>query len=261
MEAARFGIVGLAPPRLTGRAVVVGTAVRPAISQPSVIQPGVIQPGVIQPGVIQPGVIFKQKASPTERTANPLKPYFLVHVRDDGTVRHTFGQAKQTLVLFSAVARGRDTVLRKLVEAFDRKTEQGGRMDRFEHLVASAIGSIVQGSRRRTLAGLAGSRTGVISKRSEQLRDGSDLELVTWLMREAADDGQGQRSAHQRCNVYPTSCYADITIGALGARLPVRYGGCARAARAARAGRQSAGGGAVVASPLGLTRHEREGSA
>ncbi len=52
---------------------------------------------------ITPGVIFCLKQSGDtsgNETVNPLQPYFLVYVRDDGVVRYAFAQPKQILEMY-----------------------------------------------------------------------------------------------------------------------------------------------------------------
>ena len=145
-----------------------------------------------RPKELQPGVIFclEQRRSPKERTPNRLQPYFLVYVRDDGTVRYTFQNAKEILGLFGAVARGRDKELRYLVDAFDSETDRGQRMAKYDKMVKATLGSIVRPFRKKMLTGLTQSRGAKISKRSEQPRSGADFELVTWLViREEVDGG------------------------------------------------------------------------
>ena len=59
--------------------------------------------------VIAPGVVFclKQKSDgKAGDTVNPLQPYYLVYVRDDGTVRFSFAQPKQILEIFRLLCSG-----------------------------------------------------------------------------------------------------------------------------------------------------------
>ena len=144
-----------------------------------------------RPKELQPGAVFclEQKRSPKERTPNRLQPYFLVYVREDGIVRYTFQNAKEILGLFGAVARGRDSELRDLVDVLDSETEHGQRMAKYDRMVMAALRSIVRPFRKKMLTGLTQSRGAKISKRSEQPRSGEDFELVTWLViREEAGD-------------------------------------------------------------------------
>ena len=137
-----------------------------------------------QPKELRPGVIFclKQRRSPKERTPNRLQPYFLAYVRDGGTVRYSFQNAKEILALFGAVSRGRDRELRNLVDSFETETGHGQRMAKYDRMVKAAFRSIVRPFRKKMLTGLTQSRGATISKRSEQLRSGEDFELVTWLV-------------------------------------------------------------------------------
>ena len=132
----------------------------------------------------RPGVIFclKQRADPPHRTPNLLQPYYLVHVRGDGTVRHSFRQARQCLTLFRELAAGRPHPAAALEAAFDRETAQGQRMDRYERLLAAALDDIAAtfgSAERRALTRHRGAR---LTRRSERPRAARDFELITWLV-------------------------------------------------------------------------------
>ena len=137
-----------------------------------------------RPKELQAGVVFclKQRRDTNERTPNRLHPYFLVYVRDDATVRYSFSHAKEVLALFGAVARGRDRILRDLVDAFERETDHGHRMAKYERTVKAAIRSIVSSFRRKILAGLTQSRSATITNWTDQPKSSKDFELVTWLV-------------------------------------------------------------------------------
>ena len=133
---------------------------------------------------IRPGAIFclKQRKSPKRTTPNRLQPYFLAYARDDGTVRYVFKHARQVLTLFGAVARGRTRPLRDLVAAFDKETNQGADMARYETMVRAAVRATAGSYRRTTLKDLTQRRGGKLATRSRQPRDAADFELVTWLV-------------------------------------------------------------------------------
>ncbi len=134
--------------------------------------------------IIRPGAIFclKQKRSPAAITPNRLQPYFLAYVRDDGTVRYSFKHAKQVLTLFGAVARGRQQPFKDLVAAFDRETEHGAEMGRYERMARAAVRATAGEYRRTALRDLSLKRGGKLPERGEQPRVASDFELVTWLV-------------------------------------------------------------------------------
>ena len=137
-----------------------------------------------QPGPVRPGAIFclKQRTVPTERTPNLLQPYFLVHVRDDGSVRYTFRQAGQSLALFRALAAGRTEALTALENAFDQETGHGQKMAKYDKLLAAALRSIAGTFRSAEMRQLGRERGAKLAKRSERPANAGDFELITWLV-------------------------------------------------------------------------------
>ena len=103
-------------------------------------------------------------------------------MRADGTVRYTFRQAKQALSLFRALAAGRGQPLTELDDAFDRETENGRKMEKYEGLLAAALRSIAgafRGAEQRALTQGRGMR---FAKASERPAAAADFELITWLV-------------------------------------------------------------------------------
>ena len=137
-----------------------------------------------QPDRIQPGVIFclKRNGDAAARTPNRLWPYFLVYVRDDGSVHYTFGQAQRCLALFQALAAGRPDALQMLEDAFDRETQQGQRMKKYDALLAAALRSIAGTFRDAELAGLGRDRGAVLTEKPQVPDPARDFTLVTWLV-------------------------------------------------------------------------------
>ncbi|WP_420632505.1 helicase-related protein [Candidatus Palauibacter sp.] len=132
---------------------------------------------------ISPGVIFclKLRTAAAERTPNRLHPYFLAYVREDGTVRYSFQQAKQILSMFRALAAGRGDALTDLVNAFDRDTGHGQEMTRYEAMLAKALRQISGKFRNAQLRELTKSRGAKVTKKSESPHGADAFELVTWL--------------------------------------------------------------------------------
>ncbi|MBT9543805.1 MAG: hypothetical protein IV090_00300 [Candidatus Sericytochromatia bacterium] len=52
---------------------------------------------------------------------NPLSPYFLVYIRDDGTVRYNFTHAKQILEIFRVLARAKLSRILNCVKLLAKK--------------------------------------------------------------------------------------------------------------------------------------------
>jgi SNF2 family DNA or RNA helicase len=150
---------------------------------------------VVPPGsehkVIAPGVLFcfRQErggdidSSQSSRASiNPLFPYFLVYVLDDGNVRFTFSQPKQLLEVYRALCSGKKFAYTDLCNLFDQQTNYGHDMGFYDNLVKKAISSLASTFKKRVSTGLQTERDFVIPTEVEQLRDDTDLDLVTWLV-------------------------------------------------------------------------------
>ena len=134
--------------------------------------------------LIQPGVIFclKRNGDTAARTPNRLWPYFLVYVRNDGSVRYSFQQAQRCLAVFQTLAAGRSEVSRTLEDIFDRDTQQGRYMKEYDTLLDAALRSIAGSFRDAELAGLGRNRDAVLTKKPQTQNSARDFTLVSWLV-------------------------------------------------------------------------------
>ncbi len=135
--------------------------------------------------VIGSGVVFCLKQTTVgakSDTVNPLQPYYLVYVRDDGTVRFSFAQPKQVLELCRLVCAGKTAPHDELCRLFDAETNNGSDMSKYDKLLQATIGSIARTFQKRVAAGMQTSREFVIPKETEQARELTDFELVTWIV-------------------------------------------------------------------------------
>ncbi len=162
LESAPFGIQAVVPPVPGG---------------------GAGESGEAAPARVRPGAIFCLKQKDGERrTPNRLQPYFLAYVRDDGSVRYAFKQAKQTLTLFSALARGRAEALTELASAFDRETRHGRDVAKYDRMIRACIRSVESTYRQAEIGSFVGRRETSLAARSRRPAAGADFELVTWLV-------------------------------------------------------------------------------
>ncbi|ESY80706.1 ATP-dependent helicase [Mesorhizobium sp. LNHC220B00] len=146
-----------------------------------------IVPNGVEDGAIDPGVIFCLRRrpfdpNPEQAKINPLDPHYLVHVKDDGSVRLGFGQPKPILEAYRALCLGRSEPFEALCNAFDDETDHGEKMERYDGLVRAAVASIGETSATRTLAALAGSRGARVPDGGAQARASLDYDLITWLI-------------------------------------------------------------------------------
>ncbi|EDY83482.1 Helicase conserved C-terminal domain protein [Verrucomicrobiia bacterium DG1235] len=132
----------------------------------------------------QPGILFcfrqRNDRRPTE--VNPLAPHYLVYVLDDGNVRLTFAQPKQSLEVFRALAASQSTALDGLCDLFDDRTGDGTTMKHENLLLERAVESIKATFGKRAASTLFSSRDGKLPSSKDTPSSSADLELVTWLV-------------------------------------------------------------------------------
>ena len=134
--------------------------------------------------VLQPGVIFclKQKESQTSNEkVNPLQPYYMVYVRNDGDVRFSYTHPKQILEMYRLLCSGRNEVFAELCRLFNNETNEGMNMGAYSILIKKAVANISRLLGKRNEAQLEG-RGGKLINEDELPREENDFELVTWLI-------------------------------------------------------------------------------
>jgi len=137
--------------------------------------------------IAKPGVIFclKHKHDSNEKRSskvNPLGRYYLLYIRDDGTVRFTFTHSKKILTMFQKLCTGKNIPLQELCDFFDRETENGENMEKYSVLLTKAVKTIASTFRNRAAAGLQAGRDFIIPDKQKQASENSDFDLVTWLV-------------------------------------------------------------------------------
>ena len=140
---------------------------------------------ISEQNIIKPGVIFclKQKADSEENEAiNPLNPYFLVYIREDGTVRYNYTNAKQILEIFRLLCQGENVAYEKLSEVFNEETQNGENMEAHTELLKKAIDDIVRIYKRKENQRLTTDRGALLTPIQQQVNNMEDFELVTWLV-------------------------------------------------------------------------------
>lgn len=144
----------------------------------------------------RPGVIFclRHRNPPQAAGAhNPLRDYYLVYVRDDGDVRYNYMHAKQTLELFGGLAREQSKPLLRLCDSFDRETDNGRKMGKYNKLLDTAFAAVSRQFELQEAVALV-QRDGVLSAESERPRGADDFELVTWLViKDSKGGGENER--------------------------------------------------------------------
>ncbi len=132
--------------------------------------------------IIKPGVVFclTQKIENKDgQTVNPLYPYFLVYIREDGTVRYNFTNSKKILEILQLICRNEKEAFNALCDLFNMETQDGKDMKVYENLLSKASDEVVRMFKKREAFRLTQSRDAVIVKKANNLRD---FNLVTWFV-------------------------------------------------------------------------------
>lgn len=135
--------------------------------------------------IIKPGVIFclRQKNATEEcEKINPLNPYFLVYVYEDGSKIFNYTSAKSILEVYRLLCEGEKTPYKELCDLFNAETKNGCDMQKYTELLEKATSEISTSFKKRTAAKLGMSRSAVLISTDKQASKLSDFELVTWLI-------------------------------------------------------------------------------
>ncbi|MBM4167537.1 MAG: NgoFVII family restriction endonuclease [Ignavibacteria bacterium] len=135
--------------------------------------------------IIKPGVVYclKQKGD-TDGTeeVNPLQPYFLVYIWDDGQVRFNYTNAKQILEIYRLMCQGRTEAFQTLCDLFNQETGHGQEMDAYTGRLQKAVEEIVRVFKKKMTQRITTDRGGLIMPKSKQVEELNNFELVTWLV-------------------------------------------------------------------------------
>ncbi|GHU17047.1 helicase [Spirochaetia bacterium] len=135
--------------------------------------------------IITPGVIFclAQKKNDAENNKiNPLNPYYLVYIRDNGDVRYTYTHSKQILEMFRQICQGENTAYENLCALFNAETDKGKDMTKYSALLKKAAEATIQTAGKKGNLNLLSGRGGLLIPQTAQVSAMDDFELVTWLV-------------------------------------------------------------------------------
>ncbi|GAB4480712.1 MAG: DEAD/DEAH box helicase [Anaerolineales bacterium] len=135
--------------------------------------------------LIRPGVLFclRQKGTgAATETVNPLQPYFLVYIQNDGVVRLGFTHPKQILDIYQTLCAGKSSPYEDLCRLFNEQTQNGAEMTFYNGLLQKALASIESAFRKRSLGSLLSARGAALLPENQQVSEKSDFELITWLI-------------------------------------------------------------------------------
>ena len=131
----------------------------------------------------EPGTIFvlRNASGNIDRlSGNPIHPFYLVYVGEDGSILHGYATPKDILDEMRRICRGVKAPLEDLCRAYNAQTDDGRDMTAQTDLLASAIGSIVEGKNESDIDSFfSGGTTSFLENDIEGI---DDFELVCFLV-------------------------------------------------------------------------------
>lgn len=129
----------------------------------------------------EPGVILTLKQTSNEvGSENSILPYIVVYMRLDGTVKINYMHTKQVLDLFKRLSLGEKEVNQRLVDEFNKETDNGRDMSSYSIILSKAI-EVIQGKQEEV--GLASMFSpGGTNVYSDLIDDIDDVELISFLI-------------------------------------------------------------------------------
>jgi hypothetical protein len=135
--------------------------------------------------IIKPGVVYclKQKGDTDgNEEVNPLQPYFLVYIREDGTVRFNYTNAKSILEIYRLLCSGITQPYELLCDLFNNETNNGEDMKQYTELLKQAVDEISRIFKKRNNQKLTMDRGALLIPQSKQVHEMNNFELITWLV-------------------------------------------------------------------------------
>ena len=134
-------------------------------------------------GELPPGVIYilrNRNNAVNIRSKNRLHPFYMVYLRQDGSVVCNHLSPKKILDLMRHACRGLATPDTTLCKAFNKETADGRKMGKYSDLLQQAIASIIEVKEESDIDSLFGE--GETTALTGEIRGLDDFELVTFLV-------------------------------------------------------------------------------
>ena len=137
---------------------------------------------------IKPGVIFclKQTSEAADseegKKLNPIHPYYLVHISDEGEVSIGFTNPKRILERFSTLCVEKKQHDQDLCHWFNEETDNGSDMTIYEMLLDAVRNSIREAYNRKVNDQLDADADALLPTADSQITEKTEFELVTWLV-------------------------------------------------------------------------------
>lgn len=132
---------------------------------------------------IPPGVIYVLKNINNEVNLdkqNRLHPFYLIYVRNDGTIKQSYFDSKKILDTIRLLCKGITEPLEELCKEFSEETSDFRKMDFYSQLLKKSIGSIVKSEEDKEVRSLF--RSGGTTALSNKIKGFEDFNLISFII-------------------------------------------------------------------------------
>ena len=132
---------------------------------------------------LEKGVIYVLKNTINEediKKQNILHPYYMVYVRNDGSIKFNHLEIKSILDVLRAGCKNKIDPIKDVCSKFNKETKDGYNMDKYSKLLESAIESILEVKEETDLKSLFTAGSDVLFQ--ETIKGLDDFELIAFVV-------------------------------------------------------------------------------
>ena len=143
--------------------------------------------------IIKSGVIFclklkedkiKESGEKLEKL-NPISPYFLAYVYDNGEIKYQYTNIKNILEIYKMLCHGKKEAYEELCNIFNEKTDNGSSMEHYSDLLHKMVDSIKGKSKKDALKSIgAGAGRGAVKLfgQKDKITNEEEFDLISFLV-------------------------------------------------------------------------------
>ena len=115
-----------------------------------------------------------------ESDKNPIYPYYMAYVREDGEIIYNYTNIKKILDIYKSLCAGNNKVLNDLVEEFNKETRNQKKMDKYKELLKDVTNDILGKMEEQDTLNIfsLGDLSGMLNNNTNQ----NEFEIVSYLV-------------------------------------------------------------------------------
>ncbi len=129
------------------------------------------------------GIIFclKQKhPSEDNKKVNKFQPYYLVYIKNDGTMYQSYEKGKHILDIYRTFCLGKNVPYQELCDIFNKKLDVENGLEFYNQLLKTSVNEITKSYQKDIVKNIF--RGAFIPTIEEQIKCENDFELISWLI-------------------------------------------------------------------------------